>query len=273
MYAAAAEHEQGRHPDTLGLEQLRAYSSSDEGATWMLMPASPSLQMLSLYPCASNDAHICGYGFNPIRAYRVEYAPELTAWTVLRAADPNVIAGLPAEEYFGGTAESGTSPCCYRLRATLENYSRYPFRSALSLPGLRMHTSSGQYRFRRGEVVKVSATIELRQLDPPMPELALPDIDHTQECWGLKYIDPDGIRKRSHSTIPSGTMLPAGTVHALNVEKPYQREVNLSDLMNFEKLGIYEVQLLFNNGAVVKHNSNEWTGYFSGERFVVIIER
>jgi hypothetical protein len=122
------------------------------------------------------------------RVYLGEYAPELNKWTLQLP----ILAKLSDEEYLQPTA-AGTS-CCYELRANLDNYFRYPFGSNISLPGLRLYTHTKQYKFHIGETVNVQAAIELMPVDPPLHLLEIPDVDGTQEFWGVKYIDPDGKR-------------------------------------------------------------------------------
>jgi hypothetical protein len=43
--------------------------------------------------------------------------------------------------------------------------------------------------------------------------------------------------------------------------------------MNFEKPGLYRVELTFNNSTAFKRSDSQWTGFLSGEPFSIQIAR
>ena len=117
-------------------------------------------------------------------------------------------------------------------------------------------------------------------VDPPILFLEIPDVDWTQEFWGVKYINPEGYRLAAGSYGPPyhpigkgnvDTLVAATTAHVLKVGQPYRREIDLSRLMSFEKPGVYRVQLTFSNSTAFKRNDAQWTGFFSGEPFSIEI--
>ncbi len=216
-----------------------------------------------------------GIGASPI-----EFAPVPDQWPKfdLWKSDPGVDVEGSDEEFLRPyLSTNNSSPCCYQLRASLENYSQYPFGSNISLPGVRLYTQAAQYKFRVGERVGVRASIELMPVDPPLPFLALPDVDGTQEFWSVKYIDPGGkhvFKPESPKAPSSGGVDPIvadAATHVLKVGRPYRREIDLSRLMSFNKPGVYHVQLTFNGSAAFKRTGTEWTGFIAGEPFTVEI--
>ena len=95
------------------------------------------------------------------------------------------------------------------------------------------------------------ASIELMPVDPPLPLLALPDVDGTQEFWGVKYIDAEGNHVSKPGVLkarPSGgvdPMVADATTHVLKAGQLYRREIDLTGLMSLDKPGVYHVQLTF----------------------------
>jgi hypothetical protein len=246
--------------------------------SWTAIPES-RFGAPELFKCARNPDHVCALVSGAIRGYRIEFAPEPNQWPKLSVwkIDAAFRAELSDEEYLLPGAGTGTSPCCYQLRASLENYSQYPFGSHIWLPGVRLFTQAQQYKFRVGEPVNVRAAIELMPVDPPLPLLELPDVDGTQEFWGVKYIDPDGKRvfkpewPKGHPVGEAEPVVADATAHFLKVGQAYRKEIDLGRLMTFEKPGVYRVQLTFNNSAAFKRNDGQWTGFISGEPFTVEI--
>jgi hypothetical protein len=220
--------------------------------------------------CLANPSHLCGNFQGAIRGYRMEYAPELNAWTVDTNSDPKF---LTAEQYLHpsiGTSTNGVP--AFELNSTLENYFSRPFGPWLSVPGIRSYANLTKYQFHRGEAVKVDVAIELEARNRPPDEIALPDDESTLQCWGIKQIDPDAIRKSDMMPHPSGSTSTDIRSHLIRVGLPYHREIDLSQMMSFEKLGTYNVQVLFSNNHLPKGRNVDWMGFLSGEAFTVTIE-
>jgi len=260
-----------------GLDLL---ASRDGGVSWAAVIPEPRFLTLSLLQCAKDPEHVCAIGGDGIGASPIEFAPVPDQWPKfnLWQSDPGVVAKGSDEEYLRPyLSTNNSSPCCYQLRASLENYSQYPFGSKISLPGVRLYTQATQYKFRVGERVSVRAAIELMPVDPPLPLLALPDVDGTEEFWGMKYVDPEGkrgVKPDSPKFHPSDGFSPTvatATAHVLKVGQPYRKEIDLSRLMSFEKPGVYRVQLTFDASPAIKRNNAEWTGFISGEPFTIEI--
>ena len=276
IYAVGRSAEEVPDPDQELNRDLLA--SKDGGMSWAVIPDYRS-QDLSLFPCETNPDHVCVLLWGAIRPYRIEFAPEPNQWPKLSVLkSERAFEAEPSDEqYLQPGTSTGTSPCCYQLRANLENYSQYPFGSKISLPGMRLFTEDRQYKFRVGERVSVHAAIELMPLDPPRPLLGLPDVDSTEEFWGMRYIDPEGKRgfkpesSKLRASGGSEPMVADATAHVLKVGQPYRKEIDLSRLLSFDKPGVYRVQLTFDNHTAFKRNAAEWTGFFSGEPFTVEI--
>jgi hypothetical protein len=95
--------------------------SADHGKTWQKAGDSDKIPgALSLAQCNTNAAHICALGWSQ-RLYCMEYAPEQNKWTFAPSFMP-VRSKVDPAAYLGFNMGSATSPCCYVLRANLENY-------------------------------------------------------------------------------------------------------------------------------------------------------
>lgn len=112
--------------------------------------------------------------------------------------------------------------------------------------------------------------MELLRLDPPVTELDIPDIDHSEACWGLMIIDPDGERKYVLPT-SSETQAITGQSHILRPGNSYARTLDLDGLSSMQRTGIYQMALVFDNGKLVKQHSEQWTGFLTGPPFQVVI--
>jgi hypothetical protein len=263
----------------------RAVVSADGGKTWQKTEGSDAIPgILSLTGCSANPAHVCAVG-QGIRSYKMEYAPELKRWNVT----PSFMAINDAspDEYLAVKVGSGTSPCCYMLRANLENYYENSFGQSLQRSGIMTTVARERYDSGLEGPIVVDVFMELLPVDPPKLELAIPDIDATPSCWGLKYVDPEGRKDRvspgagspflGFTDATPGTATPTvpatGSVHVLRARQKYHRRVDLRALAAFDKPGIYKVALIFDNSTIAKRSPEEWTGFVSSEPFEVAISQ
>jgi hypothetical protein len=203
-----------------------------------------------------------------IRLYCLEYAPEQKKWTIIRAPKP--VDQLTSSEFLAFDMSTGTSPCCYELRANLENYYRESFGESLQKAGIVIVADKGTYHFKKEGRKIVHVTMRLLSLDPPIPELAVPDVDRSQACWGLKIVEPDGMKTY---VAPAGNSMRDASlrVHVLRPGRSYRRVLNVQALTPLEKPGVYKAALIFDNSKLVKQNKEEWTGYFTGPPFEIVV--
>jgi hypothetical protein len=112
--------------------------------------------------------------------------------------------------------------------------------------------------------------MRLLSLDPPIQELAVPDVDRSQACWGLKIVEPDGTKIY---VAPAGnsTRDTTSRVHVLRSGRSYRRVLNVQTLTPLDKLGVYKAALIFDNSKLLKQNKEEWTGYFTGPPFEIVV--
>jgi len=252
----------------------RAFSSDDGGLTWQLLPGSQAYVQMSLAPCSSNPAHLCGNGTDVIRGHRLEYDPGKAEWT-------NPIGGrngMTIEEFFQVGMGTSTTWAGWFPR-TQENYFRYPFRpeGVTRFPAIWLHAGAARYTFRKGQPVEVEAVIEVMPRSSPAI-ISIPEIDSTQECWQVRSIDPEGVRSETARNVPEGPHSPESiSMQAIVVGDRYRRAVDLSKMMSFDKPGVYTVQLRFANDALSRRRSGEpvdlaiWTGFLEGEKFTIEI--
>ena len=246
----------------------RAFVSTDGGRTWTATEGAENLPgIVELGGCAKDTQNVCATGAS-IRLYWMEYSPEQKKWTYARAPKPT--DQLTPSEFFSFIMSSGTSPCCYVLRATLENYHRESFGGNLQKAGILVEPERLRYTFKRTDRKSVRVSMELLRLDPPVTELDIPDVDHSEACWGLMIIEPDGEKKYVLPK-PSDTQSVTGRSHVLRPGNSYSRTLDLDSLSSMQRTGTYQVALVFDNSKLVKQNSEQWTGFLTGPPFQVLI--
>lgn len=190
----------------------------DGGKTWVdTTGAVPIPAVTNFFTCKKIPAHVCAGGMG-VRGYNMEYAPEEKKWTFEPsfAVDPKEVTA--GEFLTGGGISSGTSRCCYMQRATLENYYVLGFEGVLQRVGLTLETEKRRYEFGDGNGAKlVDVTVNLLPGVQGTSVMALLDLEETEICWGLRYVDPEGGK---HEVIPVITRLnnPAlGRAHVVEV--------------------------------------------------------
>jgi hypothetical protein len=241
--------------------------STDGGKTWVNTFGSDPIPPVShLFTCKKNSAHVCAEGLTA-RWYRIEYAPEEKSWTFEPSSRGQADShDMTAEEYLSwGGMSSGTAPCCLLQRATLGNYYPLGFGDELQKLGVTLETEKREYEFSRGngpKVVKVS--VNLLPGVPGTSAMALLDLDETEICWGLRYIDPEGGRHQATPVIRKLNNPALGKAHVVEVEKPYRRQLDLQGLEDLRKPGVYRMVLIFDNERLKKKDENEWTGMIVG---------
>ncbi len=243
--------------------------SRDGGKTWTdTTGAEPLPAVMNLSTCAKNAAHVCGGGWST-RLYSMEYAPEEKKWKVrLWFTGETNDRDVTAEEYLStGGMGSATSPCCFTQKATLGNYYSLGFRDVLQRTGVTLEAEKERYQFKSGSGAKVVVvTVNLLPGVPGPSAMALLDLEETEICWGVRYIDPAGGK---HEAAPVITRLnnPAlGRAHLVEVGKPYRNTIDLQELVEMRKPGVYRMVLVFDNGKLKKRDENEWTGRIVGTK-------
>jgi hypothetical protein len=249
----------------------RPMVSVDGGRLWSDTSDQDNVpSVIGFSPCVKNPAHVCALG-QGARIYAMEYAPENKRWTFRAVFMPP--ENETPEEYFGpiGTG-SGTSPCCYMQRATLENYFALSFADTLQRDGVSVDADQDRYEFGQQEQKFVDVSVSLLQLDPPLPELKVPDATSERLCWGLRYIDPHGNKRFIPSTAGNTPTERDTIVPTLKVGAPYRRTINIEALADFHEPGTYKLQLFFVNSGLVKKDPSEWTGTVGGTKpFEVVV--
>ena len=241
-------------------------ASTDGGKTWKdTTGAEPLPAVISLGTCANNPAHVCAGGMG-VRGYNMEYAPDSRKWTVtpsLPATDPK---DTTAEEYLdSGAMGSSTSECCYMQQATLENYYSLGFEDVLQRLGVTLETEKKHYEFSAGAGPKiVNVVLNLLPGVQGTSAIALLDLDDTEVCWGLRYVDPAGAKREAAPLIMRLNNPALGHAHLVEVGKPYHRQVDLEGLEPLRKPGLYRMVLIFDNGKLKKKDENVWTGRIVG---------
>jgi hypothetical protein len=244
-----------------------ALVSPDGGRTWTdTSPIAPIPPVTFLSTCGKNPAHVCASGVDA-RGYNMEYAPESKKWTVtpslVAATDPK---DPTAEEYLasGGMGLS-TSACCYMQQATLENYYSLGFGDVLQRLGVTLQAQKKRYEFNAGADPKiVDVALNLLPGIQGTSAMAVLDLDGTQICWGLRYVDPAGAKREAAPLITRLNSPALGRAHLVEVGKPYTRRIDLEGLQGLRKPGVYRMVLIFDNQKLKKKDENVWTGKIVG---------
>jgi hypothetical protein len=149
LYASAAEPSEKSNVEA-ALEMSfggSPFVSADGGRTWHKTEGEEQVpSILSLGACETNPEHVCATGLS-IRLYCLEYAPEQKKWTIIRAPKP--ADQLTSSEFLAFRMSTGTSPCCYELRANLENYYRESFGESLQKAGIVIVPDKKAYQFKK----------------------------------------------------------------------------------------------------------------------------
>jgi hypothetical protein len=244
-----------------------ALVSPDGGRTWMdTSPIEPIPPVTFLSTCGKNPAHVCA-GEMGTRGYPMEYAPESKKWTVT----PSLVAATAskdptAEDYLAsGSMGSSTSACCYMQQATLENYYSLGFGDLLQRLGVTLQAEKKRYEFNAGAGPKsVDVALNLLPGIPGTSAMAVLDLDDTEICWGLRYVDPAGAKREAAPLITRLNSPALGSAHLVEVGKPYSRRIDLEGLQGLRKPGVYRMVLIFDNGKLQKKDENVWTGKIVG---------
>ena len=275
LYASVRQSPEANVNPELELTGGLPLVSTDGGKTWVnTFGADPIPPVLRLFTCRKNPAHVCAQGLT-VREYDMEYAPEKKKWTFEQSVGVSGRNDLTAEEYLGARKmNTGTSGCCPVQQATLGNYYLLGFGDVLQRVGVTLRAEKKRYEFGGGNGAKVvDVSVNLLPGVPGTSAMAVLDLEETEICWGLRYVDPEGGK---HEVAPVITRLnnPAvGHAHLMEVGKPYQRKIDLQGLEELRKPGVYRMLLVFDNEKLKKRDENEWTGKIVGtEEFEVEIK-
>jgi hypothetical protein len=244
-----------------------ALVSTDGGKTWLDISGTEPIPPVTFFAtCSKNPAYVCAGGMGT-PGYSMEYAPELKKWTVtpslVAATDPK---DPTAEEYLAsGGMGSSTSECCYMQQATLENYYSLGFEDVLQRLGVTLQAEKKRYEFNAGASPKiVDVSLNLLPGIQGTSALAVLDLDDTEICWGLRFVDPAGGKREAAPLITRLNSPALGRAHLLEVGKPYSRQIDLEGLQALRKPGLYRMVLIFDNGKLKKKDENVWTGRILG---------
>jgi hypothetical protein len=246
-----------------------ALVSADGGKTWVDISGigTDPIPLVTFFStCSKNPTHACAGGMGT-RGYNMEYAPEYKKWTVTPSFVPATDAkNTSAEEYLAsGGLDSSTSECCYLQQATLENYYSLGFGDVLQRLGFTLEAEKKHYEFSSGAGPKIiDVSLNLLPGVQGTSAMAVLDLDDTEVCWGLRYVDPAGAKREVAPLITRLNNPALGHAHLVEVGKPYRRQIDLEGLEGLRKPGVYRMVLIFDNGKLKKKDENVWTGRIVG---------
>ncbi len=166
----------------------------------------------------------------------------------------------------------------YMLSATLENYFHQPFGKATRLAGLTIRTKQTNFTFDKDRPKVIPVAIHFL---PEKGSVHLLDLRDDSGFWGVKVITPSGERlsraAKGHG-LKKDQKAKQGyrdrkelvTVEIKN-GKPYQRSIDLDQLFDFSKPGLYKVLLSYDSVGLTDGDQKEWSGTFGGQVFTVTI--
>jgi hypothetical protein len=150
-------------------------------------------------------------------------------------------------------------------QATMKNYYSLGFTDVLQRPGVTLQTEKKHYEFSAGAGPKiVDVDLSLLPGVQGTSAIAVLDLDDTDVCWGLQYVDPEGAKRHAAPLITRLNNPAMGHAHLVEVGKPYHRQLDLEGLEPLRKPGLYRMILLFDNGKLTKKDQNVWTGTIVG---------
>ena len=115
--------------------------------------------------------------------------------------------------------------CCYRQQATLENYYSLGFGDVLQRLGVTLQAEKKHYEFNDGAGPKiVDVSLKLLPGIQGTSAMAVLDLDDTEICWGLRYVDPAGAKREAAPLIMRLNSPALGRAHLVEVGKPYPDE-------------------------------------------------
>jgi hypothetical protein len=190
-------------------------------------------------------------------------------------------------------------------QATLRNYFADGFNGSTYQMAVRILTSQTEYRFNLREPKPVPVEF---QFLPENQTLKILDLTNGPEFWRLRVITPDGrrdyglgrtnmglggwarsytdekgiVRTESYETDPEEVWRKySGRTDfrtiTLKKNNPYRREVDLSQIYQFNQPGRYRFQLIYDSGDWFRSNRkldrDLWGGSTPTKSFAVVIER
>jgi hypothetical protein len=232
------------------------------------------VELLGIFEDPDHDGLVCLTG-NCLRTYIIHANDKNYRWQMTRAWEwrkqPETDESFLRQYY-------GTQTTLYMLSATLKNYFDHPFGSATQLAGLTIRTKQANFTFAKDQPKVISAAIHFL---PEVGSVRLLDLRDDLDFWGIKVITPSGerisraakgqsLRKDQKAKQAYRDRKDLVTVEIKN-GKPYQRSIDLDQLFDFSKPGVYKVLLSYHSMGLTDGDKKEWSGAFSGQVFTVTI--
>lgn len=232
------------------------------------------VELLGIFEDPDHDGLVCLVG-NCIRTYIIHADDKNYRWKMTRAWEwrkqPETDESFLRNFY-------ATQTTLYMLSATLENYFDHPFGSATQLDGLTIRTKQANFTFDKDRPKMIPVAIHFL---PKKESVHLLDLRDDLDFWGIKVITPSGeriYREAKGQSLKKDQKAKQGyrgrkdlvTVEIKN-GKPYRRFVDLDQLFDFSKPGLYKVLLFYDSVGLTDGDKKEWSGAFGGQVFTVTI--
>ncbi len=216
------------------------------------------------------------------RGYILQASNENYNWKLIRQEKWTREHKETEEQFFARSYSSGTT--LYNFGATLANYFDYDFGTSVVLPALDIVPEQTSYEFTQIGNKTIQVTVRFLRNYADEPVVRLVDIS-APEVWAIRVRTPAGERIYSPSASSqfvsnSENREKARQVYraqqdlqAVEVSKthPYTRMIDLDSLFAFSQVGVYKVQLLYENNDIAERDRDEWIGLFSSQPFTVTI--
>ncbi len=175
-----------------------------------------------------------------------------------------------------------TQTILFELPGTLGNYFAHSFGSSPYLPAFDIALGQNAYEFTPADKKFIEVSIVfLEEQDAPV----LVDIRDSSPLWGVRVITPTGQRievpvtsdRLSRDAHSKGETLMTNRTGAdferfiVSKKQSYTRLLNLDSLTDFSAVGVYKVQLIYDDSFLADRNQGEWVGMFASNVFTVTI--
>ena len=162
-----------------------------------------------------------------------------------------------------------TGSTLHMHNATLENYFDFPFGDRSDMPSFQIAT---RHKFNFKQHARIAISVEIQFIDNFGTTVKILDMAGGTDCWGLNRILPDGKRERVAATRKATRQSPNFKSIVVDKTHPYKRSLDLSALADFSKLGLYRVQLMYEDGWLAIREKGEWVGSFASPPFEIEVQ-
>lgn len=264
----------------------RIERSTDLGKTWrdITGKAFGGIQSIEVDPERPHLVRVHSWG---IRGYTSTATDENYDWNTRMSGWGQAAGRRPSSEFF--RRDSGSTNRFYMYAATLANYFGYDFGDKTSVQAFEVVPTQPRFEFARGQRVVIPVRVVFhydpdvirrgpngptRMAKPPVERFA--DWHGEVSFWSCRIETADGqfvgvpesrklVKPQDH------TPAPGLLVSDLTPSSPYQRDLDLSHLFNFAKLGEYRVQIVYGSYGLPETDKTIWNGSFTSPVFTVVV--